>query len=330
MNKAQAPRIDVIIVNYNAGSMLGDCVAALKAQSMGDFSAIIVDNGSTDGSLEALPVLDDRFAVLRLGENKGFARGNNLGAAQGSAPFIATLNPDAYAAPNWLEALLAAVETAPGMSMAGSTQIMARDHDRLDGAGDVYTPYGIAWRGGWNYPVTMTPPTGTVFGPCAAAALYRRDAFEAAGGFDEDFFCYHEDVDLAFRLRLSGGAALQVKAAVVYHEGSAISGQQSPFAVYHGVRNRVWTYFKCMPLVPLIVFLPAFIAVSFLFLLRAVIKKQFVATWRGYGDAIGGLGPVLAKRRVIQRARRVSSWRLLRAMTWSPLALLRRAIDVRS
>lgn len=327
--KAQPAQVDVIVVNYNAGTMLRKCVAALAAQDMRNFRVFLIDNASSDGSIETLPPLDERFEIIRLDENTGFAKGNNIGAAKGRAPWIALLNPDAYAEPDWLGTLLKAAKSHPSIVMAGSTQIDASQHHLLDGAGDLYSPAGFAWRGLWHHPLGKRPPTGEVFGPCAAAALYRRDAFEEAGGFDEDFFCYHEDVDLAFRLRLAGGRAIQVSEAVVYHVGSGVTGAQSPFAVFHGTRNRSWTLVKDMPLVLLLLFLPMHIALVSAFLVRSVFKDQFRPTTRGIFASLAGMGATLRKRQAVQKSRKISLMQLMKSFTWSPVIFFSRGADVR-
>ncbi len=327
--KPTAPAVDVIIVNYNAGTMLRDCVEALARQRMDNFRVFLIDNASSDGSIEALPPLDDRFEVICLDENTGFAKGNNIGVARGSAPWIALLNPDAYAEPDWLGTLLNTAQSDPAVVMAGSTQIDANYRHLLDGAGDLYAPIGFAWRGLWHRPLELLPPTGEVFGPCAAAALYRRDAFESAGGFDEDFFCYHEDVDLAFRLRLVGGKGIQVSEAVVYHEGSGVAGAQSPFAVFHGTRNRTWTFVKNMPLIPMIIFLPFHLGLLGAFIVRAVFKGQFMPTLTGFTASIAGLPEAFAKRKAVQATRKIDVITLLRALTWSPVTFFCRGADVR-
>ncbi|PHS28543.1 MAG: glycosyl transferase [Robiginitomaculum sp.] len=327
--KPTNPEVDVIIVNYNAGTMLRDCVAALAQQDMDNFRVFLIDNASSDGSIEALPPLDDRFEVIQLDENTGFAKGNNIGAARGTAPWIALLNPDAYAEPGWLSTLLKTAQSDPSIVMAGSTQIDANSRHLLDGAGDLYAPIGFAWRGLWHRPLALLPQTGEVFGPCAAAALYRRDAFEAVNGFDEDFFCYHEDVDLAFRLRLAGGRGIQVSEAVVFHEGSGVAGAQSPFAVFHGTRNRTWTFVKNMPLGLMILFLPFHVGLVGAFIVRAIFKGQFLPTMTGVTASVAGLGKAFAKRKDVQSSRQIRPATLLKAFTWSPITFFCRGADVR-
>jgi N-acetylglucosaminyl-diphospho-decaprenol L-rhamnosyltransferase len=208
------PWARVTIVAYNAGPWLERCVAAMATQSFRDFEVVIVDNASDDGSVAALRLPDDRFRIERAGSNLGFAAANNLGASGCEADWIATLNPDAEPNAAWLEALRGATMRHRQATMFGSTQIDARRPDRVDGFGDVVSIYGTAWRGASGAPVgTLPADDREVFAPCAAAALYARDAFLAAGGFEESFFCYLEDVDLGFRLRLGGARCIQVRRA---------------------------------------------------------------------------------------------------------------------
>ena len=323
------PRVRVIVVNYNAGLHLARCLKALAAQTMTDFEVIVVDNASTDDSLvDAVPD-DPRFGVIRQSGNTGFAAGNNTGAQGCAAEWIATLNPDAFAATDWLERLLAAAARHPGAAMFGSTQIDAMDPDRLDGSGDAYFAAGIAWRGNHGRAVRDLPAEGTVFSPCAAAALYRRTAFEAADGFDESFFCYFEDVDLAFRLRLAGEHCVQVPDAIVQHVGAATSGKRSEFVRYHSARNRPWLFVKNMPGTLFWALLPAHVLLQGALLACAAMRGQGGPAWRGLRDSFRGLGPVLSRRRQIQARRHAMSREIAATLTWSPFKLLRRSHDVR-
>jgi GT2 family glycosyltransferase len=324
------PTVCVIVVAYNAGAYLADCVASLRRQSWTDFETIIVDNGSSDGSVEALGPLPPSFRVIAAGENLGFAAANNRAAAAASSPWIALLNPDAIAAPDWLEKLMAARQTHPGIAMFGSTQIQLADATRWDGLGDVYHASGILWRGGFDQRVTGPAPGGEVFSPCAAAALYRRDLFREVGGFDERFFCYVEDVDLAFRLRLKGQRALQVAEAVVRHAGSATTGRNSDFTLFHGWRNRSWVFIKNMPgplFWPLLPLHLLALALLLLLNLRPGGRDSAGPCWRGLKAALAGLGPIWRSRQEIQRQRRASVAEIARALSWSPTALFaRRAV----
>lgn len=322
------PRVSVIVVNYNAGALLKACLASLAAQTVADHEVILVDNASSDASMRSAAPLDRRVRPLIMTENRGFAGGMNAGLAAAKAPWIASLNPDAQAEPQWLERLLEAGERR-GAAMVASLQLDARDLSRLDGAGDVYHISGVAYRGGFGCPAKDAPKGGEVFGPCAAAALYDAEAVWAAGGFDERFFCYHEDVDLAYRLRLGGARAYFEPRAVVRHVGSAISGRRSEFTVFHGVRNRSWTFVKNTPLPLLIASAPLHLAA--LVCLMAIAWRQGVLrpTLRGYGAALAGLGDMWRSRKAVQSLRTVSLKELVSAMAFSPMALWRRAPMVR-
>lgn len=325
----KAPSVCVVIVNCNGGPHLARCIEALRRQTFRDFEVILVDNGSSDGSIEALGALPPGYRLLRAEQNLGFAKANNLAAKDTSAPWLATLNVDAYPEPDWLEKFMQAVERYPEVVMFGSIQIDLRHPDRLDGSGDFYHATGVVWRGNQGHPLSDLADEGEAFGPCAAAALYRREAFLAAGGFDERFFCYCEDIDLAFRLRLVGATCIQVPDAVVRHVGSGVTGRRSDFTVYHGTRNRLWTFVKDMPGPLFWPLLPAHLLANLAFLLLALAEGTFRATGRGLIDGVRGIGPIWAARRQIQRGRRASVGQIARALTWSPVALLRRAANVR-
>jgi GT2 family glycosyltransferase len=316
----ERPEVVVVIVAYNSGSHLATAVDALYRQSFTDFEAIVWDNNSDDGAAQALAARPGLTVVVSP-ENLGFAEGNNRAAAMSQAPFIVTLNPDAFADSDWLEALVAAARRTGAESIA-SLQLTAEDAQVLDGAGDMMSIIGIAWRGGYLSPRSLAPAAPVeVFAPCAAAALYRRDAFEAVGGFDARFFCYHEDVDLGFRLRLRGGRCVLEPRAVVRHVGSASSNAISGFAEYHGTRNRLWTFARDMPWTLMPIALPCHLLLVAFLLIRAPSPEMRSARLRGLQDGCRGIGPFLRERR-LWRSKRLFT--LARALSWSPAAISKR------
>lgn len=318
------PSIRIIIVNYNGGAYLGRCIAAVLAQSRSDFELIIADNGSTDGSCQSLPS-DPRLSVRWLGSNLGFAVANNRAAADATGRWLVLLNPDAFPDPDWLARLVEDAE-ATGAAMVGSTQLMDDHPDRYDGAGDAITWFGMAWRGGYRQPVRSPHPSGECFSPCAAAALYDRALFQRVGGFDESFFIYGEDVDLGWRLRLAGGRCYQSARAVVRHVGSGLTGRGSDFARYHGFRNQVWGAIKCLPTPLLPLALGVHLLAMLLLTLRALPTGGSRAMLRALRDGVLGSGPYWRAR--CQHPAQ-SRWAAVRAMSWNPLAFLRRAIGLR-
>lgn len=323
------PEITVVVVNFNAGAYLRGCLQSLARQTHANFETILIDNASGDGSLETIGETPARFTLLRQESNLGFAAANNLGARMGTGRWLALLNPDAEAEPDWLEALMDAVKRRPGHRMVASLQTSLHDATKLDGAGDCYLAWGYAWRGGFGHPASAAPGEGTCFAPCGAAALYPREAFLGAGGFDEGYFCFHEDVDIAFRLRLLGEQCQFAPRARVRHAGSGTTGRGSRFAVFHGVRNGVWTWVKNMPGDLLLLGAPVWALGTLALLGRGVVLGQFMATWDGLVAGFAGLGPALKQRQDIRAKRRISSAHLAAALTWNPFAYLGRQIDVR-
>ncbi len=321
------PWVRVIIVNYNAGPLLQACVDALSRQTFAAFEAVVVDNASTDGSADALRLPDARFALIRNAANVGFAAASNLGARGCRAPWLATLNPDTVAQENWLCQMRRGAERHPDARMLGATLVDAADPAIVDGFGDVLTIAGIPWRGGQGRSVATLPDDDAeVFAPCAAAALYARDSFARAGGFDESFFCYLEDVDLGFRLRLAGEHCVQLRQAIVRHHGSAITGPVSDFTLYHSYRNRLWLLFKDMPLALLLIAVPLNVACSLLLIaILAFRKLPVLAPLKG---VLAGLVPraVLSSRRAVQRGRKISTAATAGLLVWDLYKIRRRPV----
>lgn len=311
----------IIMVTWNSERYLSKCLDALSAQTNKDFEILILDNGST--TQEYLNVEAEypgmKLTIKKLNENLGFAVANNIGARLASGKYLVLLNADAFPEPNWLEQLLKAADENPEFTFFASRQIQANAHELLDGTGDVYHVSGLAWRQNYNM---LASNHGfqpcEVFSACAAAALYSREDFLKIGGFDEDYFSYFEDVDLSFRLRLVGGRCLYVPQAVVYHIGSASTGTDSDFAIYHGYRNLVWTFFKDMPASLFWIYLPRYILMmvykSAVFLVRR--KKSIIL--KAQSDALLALPNVILKRKQIQRMSTVSAQEIQRVMTKEP------------
>jgi len=310
------PTVSVVIVSWNSFAYLQLCLQSLKKQAITDFEVVIIDNGSTDNSIENTKDFGPQVRIERLNNNEGFSTANNIGVRLARGKWIALLNADAFPEPDWLEKLLQAAEANPEYSLFSSRQVQANRPELLDGAGDVYHISGLAWRQYYNYPSSkFGHQTQDVFSACGAAALYLREDFLKAGGFDEDYFSYFEDVDLGFRLRLAGKKCLYVPAAVVHHVGSASTGKRSDFSVYHGYRNMIWTFFKNMPS-PLIWFLlPLHILTLMFFVIYLSMRGQGRVILRAILDAILGMPKVMKKRSNIQSSRKISSSELLRVMS---------------
>ena len=312
-----SPLVSVIIVTWNSKKYLLDCLERLLVQTFSEFEIILVDNGSEDGALEGLFEKYPSFnlQIHKLNSNLGFATANNVGARLARGKWLVLLNTDAFAEPDWLEKLMAASASHPTATSFSSRQIQANNPTYLDGAGDSYHVSGLAWRRFIGYPAAgYELEEREIFSPCAAAAMYLRSAFWEAGGFDEDFFSYFEDVDLGFRLQLSGGQCVYVPEAVVYHIGSGTFGLKSDFALYHTHRNLVWTFIKDMPATLLWRFLPAHLTANLIYLIYYTFMGRGRIVWKAKWDAMKGLPQAIHKRKAIQKLRRLQPSTLLRLM----------------
>jgi GT2 family glycosyltransferase len=317
--------VTVVIVNFKSAATLPHCLACLAAQTSLPERIVLVDNASGDGSLEtcrelvaARPELAARTSIDAAGSNLGFAAACNRGIAAATTELVALLNPDAFPEPGWLAALVAAAARHPDCVAFGSRQMLAGHPGILDGIGDRWHVSGLSWREGHRRAMRREDlEAREIFSPCAAAALYRRQAVLDVGGFDEDYFCFGEDVDLGYRLRLAGHRARCVPEAVVEHVGGGST--PSEVATYFGHRNTLWTLVKNTP-GPLLA--PALLA----HLSQTILGMSFLGA-RGRGrafarakwDAVRGLAGAWRKRRLIQAARKVSTWQIWRTIDvgWS-------------
>lgn len=306
----------VIVVNWNSGTDLLKCLSALRDQTLQPARIVVVDNASTDGSAADLEKRFPEVEIVSLDKNIGFAAANNLAVdSVAECDWIAFLNPDAFARADWLENLVRAAGENPDVSLFGSHMLRHGKPDEVDGTGDIYHVSGLAWRRDHDLKAAhVGRESGEIFSPCAAAALVRQSAFQEAGGFDESYFCYFEDVDFSFRLRLRGHRCLYVADAVVEHVGSASTDRYSDFAVYHGNRNLVWTYFKNMPGILFWVYLPQHLLANFAAVLWFSLRGQGKTVCRAKWDALKGLPRALAQRKKNQAGRRVSVGTLRRSM----------------
>jgi GT2 family glycosyltransferase len=317
------PAVSIVIVCWNSAAYLPRCIEALESQTFSGFEVIVIDNGSTDGStlglIESHPGLRLRLEILR--SNIGFAAANNLGARLAQGEWLVLLNSDAFPNPDWLAQLMWTASMHAGCFFA-SRQIQANRPALLDGEGDTYYTSGLALRRNYNRPLVEASAPHEVFSACAAAAMYPRQEFLDAGGFDEDYFAYHEDVDLGFRLRLRGRRCFLVPLAIVHHVGTASTGARSSFAIYHGHRNLVWTYVKNMPSPWFWLYLPLHLLINLMSVVYFALAGNAVSILRAKRDALRGLRSALSKRRLVQAQRKTTAWEVLRQMNRNPLGPL--------
>lgn len=315
-----AMRTAVAIVNYNGGANLRACLHAVCSQSIAPERILVFDNASHDGSCDGMDRKFPSVEIRRFPQNRGFAAACNAAMRESAGcRWVAVLNSDAIPERRWLSRLLAAAEKSPRCAAVSCQLLLAHDSSRLDGAGDVYHVSGAAWRAGHGqlaacYPLAAPAHPREVFSACAAAAIYRRDAVLNVGGFDESFFCYFEDVDLSYRLQLNGYRVWHASRAIARHVGSASSAVRSDFAVYHGHRNLVWTFFRNTPTSLLWRHLPQHLVWNLATLLWFAWQGRGKVIVRSKWDALRGLPRVWRERAALQRDATADPERLARLM----------------
>ncbi len=238
-----------VIVNWNRRALLQQCLHSLEQQTRSDFDVVLVDNGSTDESLECLPQFPRlSIAVIRNAENRGFAPAVNQGIRQARGRFIALVNNDVVLDKRWLEEMLAGFRSDPRVGMCAAKILFADPPHLIDKVGHVIYADGQNYgrghlevdRGQYEQPEEVLCPDG-------AAAVYRAEVFESAGLFDEDFFAYGEDAELGLRAQLCGWKCLYVPTALAYHHRSSTLGEYAPEKIFLVERNRIWLALKLFP-----------------------------------------------------------------------------------
>ncbi len=280
--------VTIIIPNYNGKHFLKPCLDSLAAQTYKNFKILIVDNASTDGSLEYLAENYPEIPVLSLDRNYGFSRAVNEGIRRASTPYVILLNNDTAADERFVEEMVKAICKSSRIFSVSSKMIQMYRPELIDSAGDLYTLLGWAVCRGAGRPADLYAAPDEIFTACAGAAIYRRSAFQEIGYFDEAHFAYLEDVDIGYRAKIYGYRNFYCPSALVYHVGSGTSGSKyNSFKVKLSSRNSVYLIYKNMPLPQLIL--------NLLPLSAGFVMKYFFFLKKGFGrDYLDGLKEGLA------------------------------------
>jgi len=282
------PQVSVVILNWNGSQLLPACLSALDAQTFRDFEVIVVDNGSSDGSPEWLTAQYPAVRLIQNTTNLGFATANNQGMRAAQAPLIMLLNNDAYLAPDCLQNLFEAADRATWAGMFACKILQHDTSDRMDSAGIEVDRAGLAWNRGWGDLTSQHTQSREVFGPSAAAALYRRTMLDQIGLLDDDFFIYYEDVDLAWRAQWVGLRCLYVPEAVVEHVHSATTRRGSPFKRRLLSRNKWWAIAKNYPFSQLWLYVPVMLLIDLVALVMSLIGERNLSALQGRWQAVRG------------------------------------------
>jgi GT2 family glycosyltransferase len=294
------PKVSIIILNWNGKHLLKDCLDSVFNQTYPNYEVILVDNGSTDGSVELVKKEYPKAKLIKNDKNYGFAEGNNIGIRfalkDPEVENIVLLNNDTKADKNWLN------ELADAQADIAQSKILTPD-GQISSTGLLYSRNGLAFD--WKSSRHDEEP----FGASGVAASFKREVLEDTklneDFFDGDFFCYSEDADLSFRSRLRGWVIKYVPKSVVYHKGSATAGGESKFSIYYGHRNNVWVLIKNMPLQLLIKYFWKIFLAQIGSVLFYVVRGNGTTIIKAKFDAIKQIPKMLEKRKLIQEKRTI-------------------------
>jgi GT2 family glycosyltransferase len=311
----QKNRVSIIVLNWNGESLLRECLESLSRQTVTNREVLLVDNGSTDLSLQLVKENFPEVKIITLPENVGFAGGNREGLKAAEGEFIALMNNDACADEFWIENLLRAMCEDERIGIC-SSKLIIDGTKMINSAGTGITTASVGFDRGVGKKITLFDRKESVFGASGAAALYRRKMIDEIGFLDDDFFLYDEDADLSFRAQLAGWKCMYVPDAVGYHKGNATSGRLSDTHVYYHTRNLEFVWLKNMPTGLMLRFahhkaLQELGSCSYLCLRHG----KWSAYFRAKRDALRMAPLMLRKRKEIQAKRRVSNLYLKNMMT---------------
>ena len=268
----------IIIPNYNGLKFMDECIRSLNAQTYPNFRTLVVDNGSTDGSVEWLK--EHQIDTIFLPENTGFSGAVNVGIKAADTPYVLLLNNDVRVDEYFVAEMVRAIGQSERIFSVSSRMIQMYHPDRLDDAGDMYSLLGWAYQRGVGRDLTHYRRSSRVFSACAGAAIYRREVFEEIGYFDEMHFAYLEDIDVGYRAKIYGYKNVYCPSALVYHVGSGTSGSKyNAFKVKLSARNNIYVNYKNMPVLQLLLNLLPLTAgylVKWIFFLKIGFGKEYM------------------------------------------------------
>jgi len=268
----------IIIPNYNGIEYLKNCLTSLQKCEPLNFHIVVVDNGSTDGSMEMVQAQFPEVELIALAENTGFAPAVNRGLERTRTPYALLLNNDILVEPDFVKKMEEAMEMHENCFSVSARMLQMHKPELLDGAGDLYCALGWAYALGKGKTASdhYTKPA-KIFSSCGGAVIYRMDILNKIGFFDENHFAYLEDVDLGYRAKIYGYDNWYEPSAVVYHAGSGFSGSRyNEFKTRLASRNSIYIILKNMPFLQILMNLP--------FLLLGFLTKIVFFVLKGHGN----------------------------------------------
>lgn len=272
-------KVTIVIPNYNGKHFMEPCLSSLSKQTYKNFHILVVDNASSDGSIEYMEENYPDIELIKLQKNYGFSKAVNIGIQHSRTPYVILLNNDTTVDTRYVEEMVKAIEKSPKIFSVSSKMIQMYHPELIDSAGDLYTLLGWGVCRGCGRPVSNYQKYDEIFTACAGAAIYRRSVFDEIGYFDENHFAYLEDIDIGYRARIYGYYNMYCPTALVYHVGSGTSGSKyNSFKVKLAARNNLYLNYKNMPALQLVLnFIPLAIGyfVKYLFFCKIGFGKDY-------------------------------------------------------
>ena len=258
---------------------MDECIRSLNAQTYPNFRTLVVDNGSTDGSVEWLK--EHQIDTIFLPENTGFSGAVNVGIKAADTPYVLLLNNDVRVDEYFVAEMVRAIGQSERIFSVSSRMIQMYHPDRLDDAGNYYCALGWAYARGKGKDIHTYEKEEKIFASCAGAAIYRKKIFDELGYFDEEHFAYLEDMDVGYRARIYGYENWYAPDAMVYHVGSGTSGSRyNQFKIRYSSRNNIYLIYKNMPVLQIIINLPFLVAgfgIKILFFTLKGFGREYIA-----------------------------------------------------
>ncbi len=316
--------VSIIIVNWNGKKWLEMCLSSIKKQTYTKLEVIIVDNNSSDDSIEFIKKNYPDYKVIANKKNDGFAKGNNLGITESKGEYIILLNNDIYVEPGYVEKFINAFKEIPNLGIAQSKIIWMKDKKLLDGCGSFWTNTTFLYHYGFRKEGTLKQYNQSfpVFSVKGASMIVKKTVFEKIGLFDDDFWSYYEETDLCHRAWIAGFECWYYPKATIYHSSGESSALfDNSYIQYHNFKNKLLSYIKNFEAATLAIVIPTYLLTTFILALFYVLTIKFsivAAILKAYVWNLVHFNESIQKRSKVKEIRKVSDKLLHKRFTLNP------------
>lgn len=314
--------VSIIIINWNGGSILKDCLESLNKLDYKNFEILLIDNASTDGSVDDLKYSNLKIKVIKNSENVGFAPANNQGIKLAKGKYVLLLNNDTKVKKDLLDVLVSKMETDESIGAVQPKIFLMDKEGYLDNAGSFITKIGFLHHWGFNKADSKEfDNEKEIFSAKGACMLIRKSVIDNVGLFDKDYVSYFEESDFCHRIWLSGKKVIYYPKTYIYHKlGFTIKRQNVLKLNYHYYKNRICSLIKNLSPINLVIILPVHLFISLgiasAFLLRGSFQN-FLIIMRAIWWNFVNISTTLKKRKNVQKLRQVGDGEIFRRVGYN-------------